>query len=204
MPDQVSCKEEPTKEVILEAALDVIEDKAISGTRLRLIAEQANLFQSNIHYYFRSKRELLLAVQKKVLNKCIEIRSAQEQEADDTLDAQLDVFIRQKKEFILNMKKYDYAEIDFWVQARSDEDIRREFRRSFRNWRDDIKDILRPYAPGADETQLDLCAAMFVSLMEGATLQYLIDTEAFNLDTYFNIARDAVKAQLARICNKCI
>ena len=115
--DQVLCKEEPTKEVILEAALDVIEDRAISGTRLRLIAERANLFQSNIHYYFRSKRELLLAVQKKVLNRCIEIRSALEQEAEDTLDAQLNVFIRQKVEFIRNLRKYDYAEIDFWTDS---------------------------------------------------------------------------------------
>lgn len=199
MPDHVSSKEEPTKEVILEAALDVIEDKAISGTRLRLIAEQAGLFQSNIHYYFRSKRELLLAVQKKVLNKCIEIRNSLEAEADDSLDAQLNVFIKQKTEFILNMKKYDYAEIDFWVQARSDEDIRREFRRSFQNWRSDIKDILRPYAQGVEEARLDLCAAMFVSLLEGATLQYLIDEDAFNLDNYFNAAREAVKARLARI-----
>lgn len=204
MPDHVLCKEEPTKESILEAALDVIEDKAISGTRLRLIAERAGLFQSNIHYYFRSKRELLLAVQKKVLNKCIEIRNSLEEEADDTLDARLNVFIRQKKEFILNMTKYDYAEIDFWVQARGDEDIRREFCRSFRNWRCDIKDILRPCAPGAEEEQLDLCAAMFVSLMEGATIQYLIDPDAFELDIYFSTARDAVKAHLARICDNCI
>ena len=107
--DQVSSKEEPTKEVILEAALDVIEDRAISGTRLRLIAERANLFQSNIHYYFRSKRELLLAVQKKVLNRCIEIRNALEQEAGDSLDAKLNVFIRHKTEFIRNIKKYVYA-----------------------------------------------------------------------------------------------
>lgn len=204
MPDHVSCKEEPTKEIILEAALDVIEDKAISGTRLRLIAEQANLFQSNIHYYFRSKRELLLAVQRKVLNKCIEIRNSLAEEAEDSLDAQLDVFIRQKTEFILNMKKYDYAEIDFWVQARSDEDIRGEFRRSFKNWRSDIKNVLRPYAPGADESQLDLCAATFVSLLEGATLQYLIDSEAFDLDNYFDTARETVKAQMARISNPCI
>ena len=202
--DQVLCKEEPTKEVILEAALDVIEDRAISGTRLRLIAERANLFQSNIHYYFRSKRELLLAVQKKVLNRCIEIRSALEQEAEDTLDAQLNVFIRQKIEFIRNLRKYDYAEIDFWVQARSDEDIRREFKRSFQNWRSDLPAILRPHAPGAKEKELDLGAAMFVSLLEGATLQYLIDSEAFDLDNYFDAARNAVKARLALICNPSI
>ncbi len=204
MPDQVSCKEEPTKEVILEAALDVIEDKAISGTRLRLIAERANLFQSNIHYYFRSKRDLLLAVQKKVLNRCIGMRRVLEQEADASLDAQLNVFIGQKKEFIRNMKKYDYAEIDFWVQARSDEDIRREFSRSFQNWRDDIKNVLRPYAPGGDEARLELCAAMFLSLMEGATLQYLIDPEAFDLDCYFDAAGEAVKARLAHLDKPCI
>ena len=45
---------------------------------------------------------------------------------------------------------------------------------------------------------------MFVSLLEGATLQYLIDSEAFDLDNYFDAARDAVKARLALICNPSI
>ena len=68
----------------------------------------------------------------------------------------------------------------------------------------DSKDILRPYAPGAKEKELDLCAAVFVSLLEGATLQYLIDPEAFDLDNYFDAARAAVKDRLALICNPSI
>ena len=54
------------------------------------------------------------------------------------------------------------------------------------------------------EKELDLCAAVFVSLLEGATLQYLIDPEAFDLDNYFDAARAAVKDRLALICNPSI
>lgn len=197
MSEDVSIKEESTRDLILEAALDVIEDKAISGTRLRPIAERAGLFQSNIHYYFPSKRELLLEVQKRVLNKCIEIRNSIK--AEDTLDSQLDVFLEQKREFILNLKKYDYAELDFWVQARNDETILQEFKRSYENWRNDIKCVLSSYAPHMEEGRLELCAAMFVSMLEGATIQYLIDSEAFDLEDYFRQCKEAV---FKAICSK--
>ena len=68
--------EESTEERILDAAFDVLQEKTLSGVRMALVAEKAGLFQSNIHYYYKSKHELLLAVQKKVLQHCIELRRA--------------------------------------------------------------------------------------------------------------------------------
>ena len=65
-------REENTEERILDAAFDVVYEKTISGTRMALIAERAGMFQSNIHYYFKSKHELMLAVQKKVFDRCVE------------------------------------------------------------------------------------------------------------------------------------
>lgn len=63
-----------TEDRILDAALDIIQEKTIGGLRMRQIAERADVFQSNIQYYFISKKDLLLAVPKKVLNHYREIR----------------------------------------------------------------------------------------------------------------------------------
>ena len=63
-----------TEDRILEAALDVIRTHSISGTRISLVAERAGLFQSNIHYYFKSKRDLLFAVLQRTYNRCHNIR----------------------------------------------------------------------------------------------------------------------------------
>ncbi len=170
---------------ILEAALQVVKENTISGTRMHLIAEKAEMVQSNLHYYYKSKKDLMLALQKKVLDKCLKIRDDLRNDAEDTLESQLDVFIAQKKAFILAYRDYDYAEIDFWVQGRIEEEIRLGFAESFSGWRKEIREILDEYVPGLPETYRRNLPYQFVSYLEGATIQYLIDEESFDLDEYF-------------------
>ncbi len=67
-------REPSTEDRILDAALDIIQEKTIGGLRTRQVAEKADVVQSNIQYYFISKKDLLLAVQNKVLNRYREIR----------------------------------------------------------------------------------------------------------------------------------
>lgn len=176
--------EESTEERILDAAFDVLEEKTLSGVRMALVAEKAGLFQSNIHYYYKSKHELLLAVQKKVLRHCIELRRALGG-ADGALETQLEAFWGQKKDFILKEPKYDYAEIEFWAQARVDEAMRAEIRAAFANWRREIETMLARFAAHMPEGRRKLLAAVMVSMMEGASVQYLAEPAAFNLDEYF-------------------
>ena len=76
MAEEKNIREENTEERILDAAFDVVQERTINGTRMALIAERAGLFQSNIHYYYKSKHELMLAVQRKVLARCMELRAA--------------------------------------------------------------------------------------------------------------------------------
>lgn len=102
------------------------------------------------------------------------------------------MFIRQKTEFIRNMKKYDYAEIDFWVRPAAT-DIRREFSGAFQNWRSDIKIFCSRTARGKEKSWI--CADR-VSCPVGRDPSNLID-QAFDLDNYFDAARAAVKDKLA-------
>lgn len=181
-----------TEERILEATLDVIKKYTISGTRMHLIAEEANLPQSNVLYYFKTKDELLHAVQKRVLDKCLDKRRELRLEAADTLESQLDVFINQKKDFILKNKKYDYAEMDFWLQGRIFPDMKKGFMDSFQGWRDDIRTILKKYVPNLPEKEEQILPYQFVSILEGATIQYLIDEGNIDLDAYFDYAKNMI------------
>ena len=185
-----------TEDRILDAALDVVQEHAISGTRIHLVAERAGLFQSNIHYYFKSKRDLLLAVLDRLHRRCLDIRAELREHADASLDAQLDIFFEQKKQFILYESKYDYAEIDFWTQAHLDAEIRERFAVSFRRWRGEISRVIARYAPQVPPEQCGFVSALMVSMMEGATLQYLVDRDALALDDYFARCKQMVLAQL--------
>ena len=187
-----------TEEKIVQSTLDVIEARSISETRMRYIAEQAAVYQSNLHYYFKSKKELLLAAQKKVAERCIELREEGRALAEDTLESQLDVFIRQKLIFIKEEPKYDYAEIDFWVQSRFDEDFRLEFKRSFYDWRQELQALIETYVPSLDAERRVLLASMIISLLEGATIQYLVDADAFSVDRYFTLCKEIIIREIER------
>lgn len=185
-----------TEDKILDAALDVVQEHTISGTRIHLVAQYAGLFQSNIHYYFKSKRDLLLAVLHRLQQRCLDIRAELREQADAELDAQLDIFFEQKKQFILYETKYDYAEIDFWTQTHLDEEIRERFAVSFRQWREEISRVIARYAPQVSQHRRRFLSVLMVSMMEGATLQYLVDEDAFALDDYFEQCKQLVLEQL--------
>ena len=181
-----------TEDRIIQAALDVIEEKTISETRMRNIAEKANVYQSNLHYYYRSKKELLLVAQKTVAKRCIEIREEAKNNSENTLESQLDIFLKQKLIFITEEQKYDYAEIDFWIQSRLDKDFKEEFKRSFYGWRKELQNLVEIYAPHFETEKRVLLASIIISLLEGATIQYLIDAEAFSVDKYFAYCKELI------------
>ncbi len=174
---------------ILEAALMVVKEQTISGTRMHLIAEKAEMLQSNLHYYYKTKNDLMCALQRKVLDKCLALRDGMREHSKDTLESQLEVFIEQKRAFIMNYREYDYAEVDFWIQGRINPDIRAGFAASFDGWRTEIGKILDQYVPGMPENLRKYLPYQIVSMLEGATLQYLIDEESFDIDEYFKFGK---------------
>lgn len=185
-----------TEEKIIQATLDVIEEMTISETRMRIIAEKAEVYQSNLHYYYKSKKDLLLAVQKRVALRCLEIRQEEMRNSVDSLESHLDVFLKQKLIFIKQEPKYDYAEIDFWIQSRFDQDFKEEFKRSFFGWRSELQNLIATYAPHFEDEKKVLLASVIISLLEGATIQYLIDSEAFSVDEYFGYCRELILREM--------
>ncbi|MDO4556254.1 MAG: TetR/AcrR family transcriptional regulator [Lachnospiraceae bacterium] len=187
-----------TEERILDAALEVVQERTISGTRMHHIAEKADVVQSNVHYYYKTKKDLLKALQEKVLRHCLDIRKKERESIDDSFEAQMEVFIKQKRFFILEDQKYDYAELDFWMQGRIEDNIKEDFQKSFRIWRGEIREVISRFFPELDKEKLEYFPYMIVSLLEGASIQYLIDPEAFDLEKYFEYCRYTIDSILKR------
>jgi len=93
---------------------------------------------------------------------------------------------KEKKDDILNNKKFDYVQFDYWVQGTVDEVIRGKFQESFRKWRQNISEVLKNSK--IDPKIKKMLPYIMVSLMMGASMQYLIDEQEFNLDEYFDAA----------------
>lgn len=180
------------KERILSAALRVVNRNTISGTRMHLIADEAGMVQSNVHYYFKTKDELMLALQSYILDECTTFRERDRQNCRNELESQLDVFFRQKKKLILNNEEYDYAEIDFWVQSRINDRVRKKFQSNYDEWREEIRQVLDRYCPYIDNCTREKLPYVVVSMLEGATIQHGIDSENFDIDGYFEFCKSMI------------
>lgn len=186
------------EEKIITATLKVVKKHTISGTRMHLIAEETGMLQSNLHYYYKSKDELMLALQEHVLSKCRDLREKNGKKSQETLEAQLDVFIQQKRTFILKMPEYDYAELDFWNQGRVNPKMKQNFMESFKGWRDEIGEMLDKFVPHLSEKARTYLPYQMVSYLEGATIQYLIDEKSFDLDAYLDFGKQMILNTIER------
>lgn len=181
-----------TNEKILKAALKVVDQATISGTRMHLIAEEAQMVQSNVHYYYKTKEDLLEGLQEHVLNEFYTLQDTLKKKSGDTLEEQLHVFFQQKKQMITRKRDYDFAELDFIVQSKINPTIQGRFQTAYMEWRDSIREILIRFCPEMDEKEKELIPYLAVSLLEGASIQMLVDKKDFDADGYFEMAEKII------------
>jgi AcrR family transcriptional regulator len=184
--------EKNNEEKILDATLRVIESHTISGTRISLIAKEADMLQSNVLYYYKTKEEILVAMQKRILDIFPKLREELRDNTEDTLESALEVFSKNEENLLKNFPEYNHAEMDFWVQSRTDEDTRVRFAESYDLWRQEIREVLEKYVPDLPENLKKILPAQYVSMLEGFTIQYLIDEKNMDMTEYFAMSRELI------------
>lgn len=191
-----------SEEKILNAALKVVNEVTISGTRMRLIADKADMVQSNVHYYYKTKQDLLEGLQERVLEEFYSIRREHKKKSEDTLIAQLHIFFQQKKYMIMKKKDYDFAELNFIVQSKINKKIKARFQEAYREWQDSIREIIVRYCPEMEESDKEIIPYLVVSLLEGASVQVFVDGRDFDADSYFDTAEKMVREYIEHAMKK--
>jgi TetR/AcrR family transcriptional regulator len=179
---------------ILDATLEIIAKEKISGTRMHLIAKEANMAQSNLHYYFPTKNDLLIALLDDLQLRFSEKRNKTIDLKNKSTIENIRGLFEEKKDDIINNKKIDYAQFDYWVQGTVNPEIRLKFQNTFDIWRNSIKEVLNKDTSLEGKTpEYDkMIPFLIVSLMMGASMQYLIDEEKFDLGEYFASAEEMI------------
>lgn len=185
-------------EIILDAALETIFSDKISGARLRQVARRSGMSQGNLHYYYPTKEELFQALLDHLLQTFVCEREMLM--ADDAVQPQekLRFFFNQQVDLIRRSKEVVIF-FDFWVQGTKDAKIHKEIQGMYARWREDIQSVI---AEGVQRgvfsaSRAAQMPALLASIMDGATLQYLMDARALDLQAYFDTAYDMVLAALA-------
>jgi Transcriptional regulator len=175
---------------ILDAAMKVVATEKISGTRMHIIAKEAEMSQANLHYHFSSKNDIMMALLDNLQERFSEDRKSYIDIDNKAAIENIRGFFKQKKNEILNKKELDYAQFDYWVQGTVNEEVREKFQDTFNIWRKSISDVL---IKGNTKGEIylkntDMLPYIMLSLMLGASLQYLIDEGKFDLDEYFKLS----------------
>lgn len=184
------------EEALLDAAMEVLAEKSLGGVRVHLVAERAGMVQSNLHYYFKTKHDLLVALYRRVHNKFEETRKKVMGRVYPDIDGRLQVFFDQKKEIILNEPAVDYVQFDYWTQSRSDPEIRDMIYASSESWREEMREAIRKYVPEVSEEEGRLLSHVLVSMLMGASMQYLNHPGLMDLDEYFALCKRMLLTQI--------
>ena len=183
------------KEVILQATLDAIAERSISNTSMQVIAEKAGVKQPNLHYYFNTKKELLLQLIEWMEAHYQQLR---EQYVDHgaTFEEKMAGHFAQEQYVMEHEPAYTKVSFDLWGLAQSDPDINQYYAHTYGVWRQWISDTIAQHMPHVSEEQRNLTAAMMVSMMMGAALQYLSNPDAFDLNRYMSYCLSTVLLSL--------
>lgn len=179
---------------ILKAAFEIVAQNKISGTRMHLIAKEAGMVQSNLHYYYPTKNDLLIALLDSLQERFTQKRMSSVDLDKKSFVENLQGLFHEKKDDILNHKKIDYVQFDFWVQGTVNPEIKAKFKDAFDIWTKNITEVLKQ-EPAFEENRsphYKMLPYLIVSIMMGASMQYLIDEEKFDLDEYFEAAEKMI------------
>ncbi len=181
---------------IIRAALKVVNDNTISGTRMTLIAKEAGMSTTNLHYHFNTKEELMFSLLCYIQEEFHNLRREDLIHRENTLDAQLSGFFEQKKYFLMNEYELDTVQFDFWASSRVNPEISPVFEDAFQKWRQDIINVVLLYDKNQDPEKLKLVSEIMVSMMMGTIIQNFRDKSEKHLDDYFDCCFKMIKHML--------
>ena len=115
-------KEQNTETIILEAAKEVFQHKGMAGARMQEIADKAGINKAMLHYYFRSKDKLFLAVFKFV----VQLRAPKVLEVLTNNEHLFDKIRQFTKEYISFLQKHSFMPLFVISELNRNPDLLKE------------------------------------------------------------------------------
>src|SRR5690606_28270308 len=198
MPGQKAAEAERRAQ-ILEAAYEIAAADGLDRLTMRRVAAEAGLSHGLVHFHFRSKAELLLALLDWVLERTPEYTLPASARAVEPLDRLL-ALLRQEVRRPTSDRRRLLLFFDFWSLGTRHPGIRGRMRAEFARRRDAFRPMLEELRRAEPDrfrgTSVDAMAAALVALIKGAAVQAVLDPRAFDTDAFLK-AIDAMLPQLA-------
>lgn len=187
-------------QAILDAAARLLAERGYPATTIAEIAAEAGVSRGLLHYYFKSKDELLAQVVRASSEATLELVQqmfAQSQTADDLAEGLIAVV----RAIVESDPSYINLSLECWTVARQSllvaqelEDLFREFREACRNGLADAvaRGVIAPTIP------LDGLATLLVAVTDGLVAQFLIHPDLTSDEEMWKTLEMATQALLGK------
>jgi len=173
------------KRQITGAAYEIIAEKGYYNFTMMDIAKRAGVSSGLIHHYFKDKENMLVTLLRE-MQQSVRISTEKAIEEVPGPKEKLEVFMDRAFDLAEAQREYLYVTYDFLTQIKFNERMQRIMSKLYRGYRETMVEILREGKGKGIFKDVDehYTASLFISIMLGIELQYVIDSTAFRYREY--------------------
>lgn len=191
--------EKERKEQILTAALTVAIREGLEGLTVRRVAAEAGLSHGLVHFHFKSKAKLLVALLDRLLNRTAAFEVGPEILAIESPLDRLLALLRKEMGRLTNDREHVHLFFDFWLMGTRQPRIRARMRAELERYREAfrpmVEEVLRAEPHRFAGVSPDGLAAVIVAFIKGSAVQSVIDPKGFDVSG-FTVAANALLSEL--------
>ncbi len=180
------------REQIIWALYDCLVEKGQEKVTIKEIAAKAGLPPGVIHYYFKSKDEIISNLAKvlvqeysNMIQNHVEKAESTNQQITYAIDFIIDYLI-----FDLPLNRVFYNLIQMSFERKELNDV---VKNMFKNYREQLSHVFNVAGTGEESSML---GASLLAVTEGCSLQLLVDPNAFNRDDVKKIITQLIQSRL--------
>ncbi|RYX79112.1 TetR/AcrR family transcriptional regulator [bacterium] len=189
--DTTTAIQRKNRQRLLDAATIVFTRDGYDKASIRSVAKQAAMTPGLVYYYFKTKDELLIAVQEHIQERYHELHTSSPQ--PESVEQQLDA-IRSR---VIDTPDWYRWRYELYALGLKRDDLRHEVAKVLDNGRQSVVKRLYPDVI-ADHQNAAALAAILIACFDGLALQKLTD-EKFDInatyDTLLEVLENYMKAQ---------
>lgn len=175
---------------LIEAAYKVFVKKGYSNASIKDIANEANITSGLVHYYFKNKEELLLAVQEEVQRHYQRQYDGQAHDSVDTEAVLLDIKSRAADN--PDWYRWRYEIFSLGIKSESGH-LEQQSASILKNGRDSLSVPLQHLAGNSHNASA--LASILLACFDGLALQKIIDDE-FDIDHSYRLLIELIELYL--------
>ena len=180
------------KAQILEGAYRVATQRGLERLTIRRVASEAGLSNGLVHFHFRTKEALLVALLDRFLETTTALRIGDEIASIASPHERLLALLRQEMDRLTRDRRQIQLFFDFWAMGIRHSRVRRRIRGELDRYREAFRllaaEVLAAESDRFPNVSAEGLAAVSVGFIKGCAVQSVIDRDHFDVEEYFAAA----------------